>query len=219
MSKPAAIIVLGSRSLETARRIQGVLDGSEVYGLASRVEGTDIPFDEFGETLRGLYESDRPIVALCAAGIVIRSLAPLLQNKRAEPPVLAVAEDGSAVVPLLGGLSGVNVLAREIGVALDTKPAITTTGEIRFGTCLINPPAGYHLRNPEDGKTFIANLLAGAIFIIRQHVETSILNPSGRCLCRCIHLLAAIFPIIGHPYLLHCSSGVWVALATWSSAP
>ncbi|WP_374384734.1 precorrin-3B C(17)-methyltransferase [Dongia sp.] len=162
MTKPAAIVILGARSLETARRIQAALDGSEIYGLASRVEGADVPFDEFGETLRGLYESDRPIVALCAAGIVIRSLAPLLQNKRAEPPVLAVAEDGSAVVPLLGGLSGVNVLAREIGAALDTSPAITTTGEIRFGTCLINPPAGYHLRNPEDGKTFIANLLAGA---------------------------------------------------------
>ncbi len=162
MSKAPAIVILGARSLETARRIQAALPGAEIYGLASRVEGADIPFEAFGETLRGLYESDRPIVALCAAGIVIRSLAPLLQNKRAEPPVLAVAEDGSAVVPLLGGLSGVNVLAREIGAALGATPAITTTGEIRFGTCLINPPAGYHLHNPEAGKSFIANLLAGA---------------------------------------------------------
>jgi cobalt-precorrin 5A hydrolase/precorrin-3B C17-methyltransferase len=29
-------------------------------------------------------------------------------EKGSEPPVLAVAEDGSAVVPLLGGLGGVN---------------------------------------------------------------------------------------------------------------
>ncbi|MBI2256622.1 MAG: precorrin-3B C(17)-methyltransferase [Proteobacteria bacterium] len=157
-----AILILGARSLATARRIQAALIGAEVYGLASRVEGADIPFNEFGETLRALYETGRPIIALCAAGIIIRSLSPLLQNKRAEPPVLAVAEDGSAVVPLLGGLSGVNVLAREIGEVLGTAPAITTTGEIRFGTCLINPPEGYVLRNPADGKTFIADLLAGA---------------------------------------------------------
>jgi cobalt-precorrin 5A hydrolase/precorrin-3B C17-methyltransferase len=59
-------------------------------------------------TLRQLYQQDTPIIALCAAGIVIRTLAPLLCEKGSEPPVLAVAEDGSAVVPLLGGLGGVN---------------------------------------------------------------------------------------------------------------
>lgn len=162
MSDAPAILILGARSLATARRIQTVLPNAEVYGLTGRVEGADIPFEEFGDTLRGLYEAGRPIIALCAAGIVIRTLAPLLQNKRAEPPVLAIAEDGSAIVPLLGGLSGVNVLAREIGTALGIAPAITTTGEIRFGTCLLNPPDGYMLRNPADGKTFIADLLAGA---------------------------------------------------------
>lgn len=158
----AAIIILGANSLPTARRIKSALPDSAIYGLSGRVEGADVTYDEFGTTLRDLYNADRPIVALCAAGIVIRSLATLLQNKKAEPPVLAVAEDGSAIVPLLGGLRGVNVLAREIGVALETTPAITTTGELRFGTCLINPPPGYRLHNQADGKTFIANLLAGA---------------------------------------------------------
>jgi cobalt-precorrin 5A hydrolase/precorrin-3B C17-methyltransferase len=59
--------------------------------------------------------------------------------------VLAVAEDGSAVVPLLGGLGGVNVMAREIAEALGVA-AITTSGELRFGTCLLNPPQGYAWR-------------------------------------------------------------------------
>ncbi len=108
--------------------------------------------ENFGATVRDLYECDTAIVALCAAGIVIRSLAPLLQNKRAEPPVLAVAEDGSAVVPLLGGLRGVNALARRIGAALAVAPAITTAGDLRFGTCLLDPPPGYALRNPADGQ-------------------------------------------------------------------
>jgi cobalt-precorrin 5A hydrolase/precorrin-3B C17-methyltransferase len=163
----AAIVILGANSLATAQRIKSALPDAVIYGLAGRVQGADITFEEFGPTLRDLYNGDRPIVALCAAGIVIRSLAASLQNKQAEPPVLAVAEDGSAVVPLLGGTRGVNVLAREIGAALGSAPAITTTGELRFGTCLLNPPAGYHLRNAADGKTFIANLLAGA----RMRVE------------------------------------------------
>jgi cobalt-precorrin 5A hydrolase/precorrin-3B C17-methyltransferase len=164
MSAPTsapAILILGAASLATARRIQQALPGATVYGLAGRVSGADVAYENFGDTLRELYELDTPLIALCAAGIVIRALAPLLQNKRAEPPVLAVAEDGSAVVPLLGGLRGVNVLARQIAAGLEVAPAITTTGELRFGTCLINPPAGYSLRNASDGKTFISNLLAG----------------------------------------------------------
>src|SRR6185437_13728953 len=75
--------------------------------------------------------------------------------------VLAVAEDGSAVVPLLGGLAGVNVLAREIAQALSVAPAITTSGELRFGTCLLNPPDGYLLADLEQGKHFVSDLLAG----------------------------------------------------------
>ncbi len=114
-----------------------------------------------GAHLRDLYASGTPIVALCAAGIVIRCVAPLLANKGAEPPVLAVAEDGSAVVPLLGGLAGVNVMAREIAAALDVPPAITTSGELRFGTCVLNPPDGYALASLAQGKRFVSDLLAG----------------------------------------------------------
>jgi cobalt-precorrin 5A hydrolase/precorrin-3B C17-methyltransferase len=59
-------------------------------------------------------------------------------------------------------LHGVNDLAREIAAALGVQPAITTTGDIRFRTALLSPPQGYYLANPEDAKTFISNLLAGA---------------------------------------------------------
>jgi cobalt-precorrin 5A hydrolase/precorrin-3B C17-methyltransferase len=156
-----AIVILGQGSLATARRIQQVYPAALIHGLAGRVEGADRSYQEFGSTLRELYLQDTPIIALCAAGIVIRTLAPLLLEKGAEPPVLAVAEDGSAVVPLLGGLGGVNVMAREIGSALQVAAAITTSGELRFGTCLLNPPAGYILGDLESGKRFVSDLLAG----------------------------------------------------------
>ncbi|MGE8309040.1 MAG: precorrin-3B C(17)-methyltransferase, partial [Pseudomonas protegens] len=97
-----AIVILGQGSLDTARQIQRLYPDSLIHGLAERVEGADRVYHEFGATLRQLYQQDTPIIALCAAGIVIRTLAPLLLEKGAEPPVLAVAEDGSAVVPLLG---------------------------------------------------------------------------------------------------------------------
>ncbi|AZC28655.1 putative precorrin-4 hydrolase [Pseudomonas chlororaphis subsp. piscium] len=156
-----AIVILGQGSLATARKLQRLYPDALIHGLAERVEGADRPYQEFGATLRQLYQQDTPIIALCAAGIVIRTLAPLLLEKGAEPPVLAVAEDGSAVVPLLGGLGGVNVMAREIAAGLGVAAAITTSGELRFGTCLLNPPSGYALGDLELGKRFVSDLLGG----------------------------------------------------------
>ncbi len=161
MTTPPAIVILGAGALDTARRIQARYPGAAVHGLASRVEA-DVPFDELGAHLRALYARGLPIVALCAAGIVIRCVAPALADKGVEPPVLAVAEDGSAVVPLLGGLTGVNVIAREIAACLGVAPAITTSGELRFGACVLNPPDGYALADLQQGKRFVSDLLAGA---------------------------------------------------------
>ncbi|WP_240158914.1 precorrin-3B C(17)-methyltransferase [Burkholderia sp. Ax-1724] len=150
------------------RSVQPVLSTParcEIHALQGRVGvggGADVAYTELGAHLRELYTRGTPIVALCAAGIVIRCLAPLLSNKGAEPPVLAVAEDGSAVVPLLGGLAGVNVMARDIATALTVQPAITTSGELRFGTCVLNPPEGYTLADLGQGKRFVSDLLAGA---------------------------------------------------------
>ncbi|MTJ54196.1 precorrin-3B C(17)-methyltransferase [Anabaena sp. UHCC 0253] len=156
-----AVVVLSQNSVIVGRKITNCLPGAKLYGLVNRTDDVDISFINFGETLRELFAAGTPIIGICAAGILIRTIAPLLMDKGQEPPILAVAEDGSAVVPLLGGLSGVNDLARHIGEALNTKPAITTTGDIRFHTALLSPPPGYHLANPEHGKKFIADLLAG----------------------------------------------------------
>ena len=156
-----AIVILGNGSLATAQRIQQLYPDSLIYGLLDRVQGADRTYSEFGTTLRQFYQQNTPIIALCAAGIVIRTLAPLLLEKGAEPAVLAIAEDGTAVVPLLGGLGGVNVMAREIAAGLGIAPAITTSGELRFGTCLLNPPTGYALGDLELGKRFVSDLLSG----------------------------------------------------------
>ena len=90
-----AIVILGQGALATARSIQQLYPTAQIHGLAGRVEGADCTYQEFGATLRELYQQDTPIIALCAAGIIIRTLAPLLLEKGAEPAVLAVAEDAA----------------------------------------------------------------------------------------------------------------------------
>ena len=156
-----AIIVLNQISIPTARQLMVGLPGSQLYGLVGRTEGVDISFDNFGDTVRRLFGEGVPIVGLCAAGILIRTIAPLLTDTKTEPPVVAVAADGSAVVPLLGGLTGVNQLAEQMAIALNVSAAITTAGKLQFNTILPDPPAGYHLANPDRVKAFVADLIAG----------------------------------------------------------
>ena len=112
MHKTPAIVILGAASLPTARRIQRRYPQAPVYALQGRVEA-DIAYADFGATLRALYQSGTPIVALCAAGIVIRSLAPVLADKEQEPPVLAVRLQelfGLAATPrIAGGRLGVKL--------------------------------------------------------------------------------------------------------------
>ena len=161
--KSPVIIVLGEQSIAIARQIQTVIAGATIYGLDSRTQTADRQYTKFSETISDLFSQGYPIIGLCAAGILIRSLAPLLSDKRAEPPVIAIAEDGSAVVPLLGGLNGANAIALAIANVLQVRPAITTTGDLRFQTSLLSPPESYRLLNSDDqAKTFLADLLAGA---------------------------------------------------------
>mgnify|MGYP000200153885 CR=1 FL=1 len=158
-----AIVILSDAAMPVAVAIRAATAGT-IHGAAKRVSQSDGVsfFDEAKAHLQALFRDGMPIVAVMASGAVIRILAPLLADKQEEPPVIAVAEDATAVVPLLGGHHGANDLARQIAEALDAKAAITTAGDLRFGVALDAPPEGYMLANPDQAKAVMAKLLAGA---------------------------------------------------------
>ncbi len=162
MTGGPAIVALTARGLELARRIAKALPQAELHGRAGRTRDAAVTFDDTASHLRALFQAGRPIIGVCAAGLLIRALAPLLRDKAAEPPVLALSEDGAAVVPLLGGHRGANALAQRLGQLLDVTPAMTTAGDRRFGVALDDPPPGWRLANPGDYKDFCAALLSGA---------------------------------------------------------
>ena len=147
MPRPVpAIVILGHGSLATARKIQQLYPDALIHGLAERVEGADCLYREFGATLRDLYRQDTPIIALCAAGIVIRTLAPLLLEKGSEPPVLAEAlaklrpafkTDGTVTA---GNASGINdgaaallLMSAEKAAELGLPPLAAVSGYAAAG--------------------------------------------------------------------------------------
>jgi cobalt-precorrin 5A hydrolase/precorrin-3B C17-methyltransferase len=159
-AKPV-VLILSEAAASLGRRIAKDI-GGELHGAAARVEEADLRFASAKYHVQALFASGRPIVAVMASGALIRLLAPLLSDKHSEPPVLAVAEDGSSVVPLLGGHHGANDLARQIATAIGAHAAITTAGDLKFGLALDQPPEGYVLANPDRAKAVMAELVAGA---------------------------------------------------------
>ncbi|MGB0683806.1 MAG: precorrin-3B C(17)-methyltransferase [Magnetovibrionaceae bacterium] len=164
----AFVFALTEPGFETAQSIATLL-GTKASGLAARIPGGDI--DDLDDALAQAFRAGRPIVGVTAAGILIRKLGPLLQDKRDDPPVVAVSEDGAFVVPLIGGHHGANALADRLAVALDGTAAVTTAGDHRFGVALDDPPEGWKLANPEDAKGVMAGLLAGETINIDSRLD------------------------------------------------
>lgn len=164
-----AIILLNEKGLETARRIRAGRENAIIWGLEGRVEGADKTFTDTGDLLRRLYDEGATLIGLMATGILIRTLAPLLNNKRNEPPVLAVSDDGALIIPLLGGLTGANELARNLARKLEGIPAITASGARHFALQLEAPPRNIHLANPMDAKRITSDILNGANVQLEGH--------------------------------------------------
>ena len=160
LSPPAAVI-LDARQVALARRIVAALPGATIHGPESLRDDAEVAYERLGPHLASLFRAGTPIVGICAAGILVRLLGPHLADKAAEPPVLAVSDDGRSVVPLLGGHHGANRLARTIADALGAHAAITTAGDAALGLALDAPPPGWRLGEGARVKAVTAALLAG----------------------------------------------------------
>lgn len=108
------VVIAFPRSFEQAGRIAGHLDARLLMYKP----------DIFTE----VFQSADRIIALMATGIVIRSIAPLVQDKWVDPAVVVVSPDLSYAIPLIGGHHGANELALELE-SLGIRPVITTATE------------------------------------------------------------------------------------------
>jgi cobalt-precorrin 5A hydrolase len=84
---------------------------------------------EYGpDTFSEIFPHTKRIVAIMSMGIVVRSIAPLLEDKWNDPAVVVVSPDLAYAIPLIGGHHGANELAKELS-ALGILPVITTATE------------------------------------------------------------------------------------------
>ncbi|MFT6656897.1 cobalamin biosynthesis protein [Maritalea sp.] len=143
--------------------------------------------------IQSAFSADRSIIGVCAAGILIRFLAPLLADKQTEPPVIAISPNGEQVVPLLGGHHGANQLAIELSATLNANAAITTASDNVLNISLDEPPSGYIVSNPDLAKAAMAKLLAGEKIKLNGDapwlIQSGLVNPDGTVKVVVSHLI------------------------------
>jgi len=176
----AAIVILDRRQASLGQRIRAALPGAAIHGPESLEGGADVAYERLASHLPTLFGAGTPVVGICAAGILIRVLAPHLADKGAEPPVIAVSEDGQSVVPLLGGHQGANRLARTLADALGAHAATTTAGDTALGFAFDAPPPGWRVGEGARVKAVTAALLAGEpVRLVTEAAPADWLNAGG----------------------------------------
>jgi len=155
-----AVLCVSATALPLATKIASAVDG-DVFGLAGRCDAAPQKFENTITHITTLFTAGRAVIGLCAAAILIRAVAPHLGRKQTDPPVIAVVEDGSSIVPLLGLHHGGYGLAAAIQKSIGGHVATTTAGDVQWGISLDAPPAGWRLANPDQAAAVMAALLAG----------------------------------------------------------
>jgi cobalt-precorrin 5A hydrolase / precorrin-3B C17-methyltransferase len=153
-----AIVILGPSALPLAKKIRSALFG-EIHAPLGVEANTN--FSKATQHIAQLFNDGHTVIGICAAGILIRAIAPHTTDKHKEPPVLAVSEDGRSIVPLLGGHHGANDLALKLAQITGGYPAITTASDVALGVSLDEPPPGYAIADQRLIKPAAARLLAG----------------------------------------------------------
>ena len=154
------ILCLSSRGYELALKLGKTLD-ADIHGHATRCPKAEFKFTRATTHIADLFCGGRPLIGICAAGILIRAVAPHIGDKGADAPLVAMSESGDSVVPLISGHSGAIALAQKLAKATGGHAAITTAGDTRWRIALDEPPAGWRLANPEAARSVMPILLAG----------------------------------------------------------
>ena len=81
----------------------------------------------FTEQVQSAFKQGDALLLICATGIAVRTLAPVLENKRQDPPVLVLDEGGEYVIPLLSGHEGgANEWGRQVAEMIGAQLVSTT---------------------------------------------------------------------------------------------
>lgn len=134
-----AIVALTPTGKATALRLQEKWDRPcDVYTTSKlagqqtlTLQGSPV------KAIEKLFTEVDVLICIMATGIVIRSIAPVVKDKAADPAVIVMDEKATNVISLLSGhLGGANDITRQIAQLMQANPVITTATDVQEVTAL-----------------------------------------------------------------------------------
>lgn len=131
-----AIIALTKSGINIAHKIEARM-GGDIYiterffdqSDSGKVHPIKTPFIDFVHRIFPKYTG---LIFVTATGIAVRAIANVIKDKRTDPAVVVVDEQGKSAISLLSGhLGGANELALKIARVLGCTPVITTASDIQ----------------------------------------------------------------------------------------
>ncbi|WP_292602659.1 cobalt-precorrin 5A hydrolase [Methanobrevibacter sp. UBA212] len=120
-----AIISVSKKGRELAFDLKDKLD------LDSTIIKCDLYYKNVKKCFPILFYEYDAIIAVMASGILIRSIAPLVESKVTDPAVINIDDNGKFVISALSGhLGGANELAGKVAGLIDATPVITTSTDV-----------------------------------------------------------------------------------------
>lgn len=117
MNRPIRIIALTEAGHRLAATLQQHLSNADMWYKPK----------PFTEKVQQAFLKGDALVMICATGIAIRSLAPVINSKHEDPPLVVIDEQGKFVIPLLSGHEGgANDWANNIANTLQAQLVMTT---------------------------------------------------------------------------------------------
>ncbi|WP_027407541.1 cobalt-precorrin 5A hydrolase [Anaerovibrio sp. RM50] len=128
-----AIFTSSENGLKVARRIrENIKANVDIYaheGLRDQHEV--IYYSRLASAVKEEFSRYGALIFIMATGIVVRTIAPLLESKLTDPAVVVMDEQARNVISLLSGhIGGGNELTLELAEILESNPVITTATDV-----------------------------------------------------------------------------------------
>lgn len=142
-----AIISVTDKGKLLSQKLKNILDKDSTVIL------TDIYYKNVKKSMPLLFDKYDAIIAIMASGILIRSIAPLINSKIIDPAILNMDENGKYVISVLSGhMGGANKLTVKIANLINSEAIITTATDVnqKLGIDTLANDLFLEIENPES---------------------------------------------------------------------